>query len=88
MEVPEKLRDLAISESGFLFDPYTGATFNTNAVGVVILEELKAGATREEILAHLREHFDVRGDDLERDLDDFIHLLEQNELVPRHFSLD
>jgi hypothetical protein len=35
----------------------------------------------------LSECFDVRGDDLARDLDDFVHLLQQNELVPSDFRI-
>ena len=29
------LKDLALSDTGFVFDPYTGATFTTNATGPV-----------------------------------------------------
>lgn len=88
MEVPEKLRDLALSETGFVFDPYTGATFNANAVGLTILQQIKQGATRAELLAHLTANFEVRSADVERDLDEFIHVLGQNDLVPRHFTLE
>ena len=33
MDVREKLSDLAISDKGFVFDPYTGSTFSLNATG-------------------------------------------------------
>lgn len=87
MEPPQKLRDLAISESGFLFDPHTGATFTTNAVGMAILELLREGLSKQELVDRLNESFDVRGDDVVRDLGDFVHLLQQNDLVPHDFSL-
>lgn len=82
-----KLFDLAVSDSGFVFDPYTGATFTVNATGLTILQGLKEGLEREALLAKLGDAFDVDGADLERDLDEFVGLLRQNHLVPRDFSL-
>ncbi|KPJ74943.1 MAG: hypothetical protein AMS19_14630 [Gemmatimonas sp. SG8_23] len=87
METPQKLRDLAISESGFLFDPHTGATFTTNSVGMAILEGLREGISKQELVDRLHERFDVRGDDVVRDLGDFVHLLQRNDLVPHDFDL-
>jgi hypothetical protein len=88
MDVPPKLADLALSETGFVFDPYTGATFSANAAGLAILHQLKSGATRAGIVAHLEDEFEIHGADLQRDLDEFLHLLEQNDLLPRGFTLD
>ena len=76
-----KLRELAFSETGFVFDPYTGATFTVNPTGKAILEALRRGDRREAIVDHLRGHFDVNGEDLARDLDEFVHLLRQHGLV-------
>jgi PqqD family protein of HPr-rel-A system len=83
----QKLRELAISETGFVFDPYTGATFTVNAAGKVILEALRAGAGREAIAEALRGRFDVHGEDLERDVDEFFHLLRQHGLVGEETAL-
>lgn len=89
METPPKLADLALSETGFVFDPYTGATFSANAAGLAILHQLKAGASRADIVSHLEREFEIHaGADLQRDLDEFLHLLEQNDLLPRSFSLE
>lgn len=82
----KKLKDLAVSDTGFVFDPYTGSTFSANATGMAILEGLKADLGRDAIVTNLGETFDVRGDDLERDLDEFLHLLRNNELIPRDFN--
>lgn len=82
-----KLRDLAVSDTGFVFDPYSGSTFSVNKSGLTILDGLKAGKDRAEIIAALSEAFEVRGDDLERDLDEFCHLLRQSGLVPRDFEV-
>jgi len=88
MEVPTRLADLAVSETGFVFDPYTGATFTANATGLAILRHLKAGVSRTEVIEQLEDEFELRGADPQRDLDDFLHQLEQNDLLPRHFSLE
>ncbi len=33
------LKQLAVSENGFVFDPYTGHTFTLNATGIAVLAE-------------------------------------------------
>ena len=87
MDAMQKLKDLALSDTGFLFDPYTGATFSINESGIQILKGLKEGQDRAAILAALEGFFEVRGDDLPRDLDEFVHLLRNNGLLPADFSL-
>lgn len=83
----QRLRDLAISQSGFIFDPFTGSTFSANAAGLLILDELKEGRGREAIVAALEERFEVAGEDLERDLDEFLLLLRRNSLLPQDYSI-
>lgn len=80
--VPRRLQDLAVSETGFVFDPHSGATFSTNASGLTILRALKDGADRAGIRARLEETFETGGADLERDLDEFFHLLRRHALLP------
>lgn len=87
MDPLSKLRDLAISDSGFVFDPYSGSTFSLNGSGLTFLLGIKAGLGREELLARLGEEFDVSGVDLDRDLAEFIQLLRRQDLVPADFSL-
>lgn len=80
------LKDLALSDTGFVFDPYTGATFTTNATGLAILSGLREGLGRPALLTRLRERFDVHGD-LETDLGEFVQLLRQHGVVPQNFTL-
>jgi len=88
MDVPTKLRDLAISETGFLFDPHTGSTFSINETGLVVLEALRDGEDRQTIIARLRDGFEVPGlVDLDRDIDELVHLLRRNALLPDGWSL-
>ncbi len=82
MQNTTRLKDLAVSDTGFLFDPYSGATFTLNATGRTILEGLKEDQCKDEILVALVEQFDVtEGVDLMRDYDEFVLLLRQNELL-------
>ena len=45
MDALTRLSDLAISDSGFVFDPYTGASFSVNLTGLTLLRALKDGDT-------------------------------------------
>lgn len=82
-----RLRELALSDTGFLFDPYTGATFTLNAAGLCVLQGLREGLDRAALCARLRERFDVGAAAPEDDLSDFVHLLIQHGLLPADFSL-
>ncbi len=82
----QQLRELAVSDTGFVFDPYSGSTFTVNEPGLCVLVALKEGAGREAILARLRERFEVAGEDLARDLEEFVHMLRQNGLVPKDYE--
>jgi PqqD family protein of HPr-rel-A system len=83
----ERLRDLALSETGFLFDPYSGATFSLNPSAVAILRALRGGADRAQVLGMLTSEFDAASADLEHDVDEFVALLRREGLVSREFSL-
>jgi hypothetical protein len=82
-----KLKELAINDSGFVFDPQTGATFSVNPTGQAILQALKQGAGREQITDLLQCRFNADGHDLQRDVDGFVHLLRTHQLLPADFAL-
>ncbi len=82
-----RLNELAISDTGFVFDPLSGATFTTNTTGLVVLQALKAGKGRDAIIAQLTERFETGPSDVHRDLDEFVHLLRRDGLVPLEFRL-
>ena len=88
MNAEQRLKDLAISDTGFLFDPYSGSTFTVNATGRVIFEGLKEAEGREQIVAALTDAFATTPeDDLQRDLDEFVHLLRQSGLLPAEYTI-
>jgi PqqD family protein of HPr-rel-A system len=73
MDARHRLRDLAVSESGFVFDPYGGQTYSLNASGRVILEALRRGDAVEAVEAALRDAFEVEpGTDLARDIREYL----------------
>lgn len=82
MHDTSRLRSLAISESGFLFDPVTGHTFNVNATGLAILQALKAGKSEDEVVAMLAEDFEQEGgEDVGRDVEEFLARLREHGLL-------
>lgn len=77
----KRLGDLALSDTGFAFDPYSGSTFTVNSTGHCVLLALKEGLGLDAIAARVRERFDASGADVTRDVDDFVAALRQHGLV-------
>lgn len=77
---PDELRSLALSETGFIFDPRTGHSYSANATGLAVLAAMKAGAEPDAIAARLREDFDG-GAAVEDDVEQFVELLRELGLV-------
>jgi len=90
MSTLARLKDLALSESGFVFDPYTGATFTANATGLSVLRSLREGLSRPQIVERLRDEFHTDGaaSHLDSDVGDFLRLLVQQALVPASWLSD
>jgi len=84
--ISQRLKDLAVSETGFVFDPYSGATFSLNASALCLLRGLKEGLGPDELIARLEESFDVTDADLSRDIDEFLELLRYNGVLPQEGS--
>lgn len=77
-----RLHTLAVSDSGFAFDPATGHTYNLNATALAVLQGLKAGLAPEAITAQLHDSFDAEPEaDVARDVAEFLQQLRQHGLV-------
>lgn len=72
---------LAISDSGFIFDPTTGESFSINQEGLTILQLLKEGKSEEEIKTIFLNEYDVDETTLDRSLLDFISMLKNYNLI-------
>lgn len=80
----QRLKELAVSDTGFVFDPYSGLTFSVNSTGRFILEALKSGQTADAVAQGLSEGFETQpSDDPARDVHEFILMLRENGLLPK-----
>lgn len=73
----ETLRRLAISESGFVFDPVSGHNFTVNDTGLVILRHLQHKQDFRRLVRELQSEFEADPNDIERDVIEFIGLLRE-----------
>lgn len=81
-------KNIAISESGFVFDPNSGESFSINPVGAEIVDHLKQEKSFEEIQAYMLNKYDIDEVSFERYYYDFISMLEQYGLAERGLSGD
>ena len=69
------LQRLAISESGFVFDPVSGHNFTVNETGLTILRLLQKENELAPLLENLASQYDISSRVLERDVLEFAGLL-------------
>lgn len=74
-------KSIALSESGFVFNAERGDSFSVNPTGLAIMQWLKEGREPEEIQGRLQEKFVVDETTCEKDLYDFIKMLNQFNLI-------
>ena len=74
-------KDLAISDSGFVFNPATGESFTVNEVGMLILNSIKNNMTEQEILKKITEEYEVSEVEAERDLIDFKAMMKMYKIL-------
>ena len=71
------LNRLAISESGFLFDPVSGHSFTVNETGLAILRALQTNHHLDALREALTSAYDVDEAALDRDLLEFLGSLRE-----------
>lgn len=69
---PAVLNRLAISDSGFVFDPVTGNSFLVNETGLDILQRLKNASDLAALVDALVEQYAAPYRDIERDVGEFL----------------
>lgn len=73
--------NIAVSESGFLFDPNSGESFTVNSSGKEILKLLSEGKQLEAIEKSILEKYDIDSSTYNRYMDDFAHTLRRFNLI-------
>lgn len=71
------LKRLALSESGFVFDPATGDSFTANAAALAIIRLAGVETEVGRIADRLTEEFDVSRAEAEREIVEFASVLRQ-----------
>lgn len=80
--IPMRIRkNIATSDEGFLFNPTTGDSFSTNAIGSEIINLLKMDKSPVEITEKICGRYDVDKILFERDLEDFTSLLKEYSIL-------
>lgn len=74
-------RNLAISENGFVFNPSTGDSFSVNELGTIIINEIRAGKSKSEIIDTIHEEFEAEKKTIEKDLNDYLEVLSNHQLL-------
>lgn len=70
-----RIKDLAISDSGFVFDPFSGGTFTLNETGRVVVGALREGLSESQIVERLRSGFEGVTPKVEEDVRDFLRTM-------------
>lgn len=68
-------KNIALSDSGFVFNPSTGESFSVNPIGVEILQMLRDGKDKEQIKAGIIKNYQIDEATFERDFDDFTSMM-------------
>jgi len=76
-------KDIAVSETGFLFDPNTGESFNLNKTGQFIFKQLAESKSQDEIIKIVMDKYDIETHTLNRYLDEFLMMLRQFNLIEK-----
>ncbi len=74
-------KNIAISDSGFIFNPSSGDSFSANPIGLEIIRILKEGKSKETILKELEDTYSVDASTLEKDVNDFLQMLSMHQLI-------
>jgi len=74
-------KNIATSETGFIFNPVTGDSFSANPLAAEIIGLLKQEHTAETIKAHILGRYEVEPSQLEKDWDDLVAQLRDHNLL-------
>ena len=74
-------KNIATSDTGFIFNPSTGDSFSANPVASEIILLLKEGKGAKAVKETILERYEIDPSSLEKDFDDLIAQLRDNNLL-------
>jgi len=74
-------KNIATNEFGFVFNPATGDSFSSNPVAAEIIQLMKDNHSLNEIKKILLDKYEVDKMTIEKDVDEFVGLLKENNLL-------
>ncbi len=74
-------KNIALSDSGYLFNPSSGESFVVNPIGIEIIDLIKQGKPFSDISKNLLQKYNTDEATLEKDYFDFLNMLRVNQLV-------
>lgn len=74
-------KDVAVSESGFLFNPETGDSYSLNPIGTEIVKLLQEKNSDEHVIEHILKEYAIDRHTIEKDLYDFKNMLNNYKLM-------
>lgn len=79
MEIKIK-NNVAVSDSGFVFNPATGDSYSLNPIGVTIFKMLQKGSDFKQVKTFVLNEYQVEEGDFEKDFYDFSTMIQDFKL--------
>ena len=73
--------NIALSESGFIFNPNTGESFTLNTTGQELFDLIREGREYSEIRRYFLENYETEESIFEKDFEDFIHMMTSYQMI-------
>lgn len=74
-------KNIATNEFGFVFNPSTGDSYSSNPIAAEIIQQLKENISMADIKKALLDKYEVEKSTLEKDVDEFMGVLKENNLL-------
>ena len=74
-------KNIATNEFGFVFNPATGDSYSSNPIAAEIIQLMKENNSLNEIKKALLDKYEVDKITIEKDVDDFLQILKENNLL-------
>jgi hypothetical protein len=74
-------KNVAISDSGFLFNPSSGDSYSVNPIGQEIIQLLQEEKSESEIMDYILKEYMIDKNTVEKDLYDFLNMLKNYKLT-------